>query len=452
MGIAGWMEGDSAVLLYDQYDVWRIDPEGRVPPINLTSGFGRLHNVLFHLASEPLENALPGREPLLLNAFSRKTKDNGFCLVTPTGKKRFSGLSLEPWLMEASPEAEFGPQTGPPRKARQVNAWLVQKQRADSAPNWFFTTDFHHYIALSDVHPERKYNWLRSQLVTWKTPDGNSSQGILYKPENFNPRKKYPLIFYYYERLSEGLHGFIYPDYSDGVMDIPTYVSNGYLVFTPDIHYKVGHPGQSVVNTVVSAARYLSALPYVDGKHLGLQGHSRGGWETNYLVTHTHVFAAAMSASGMSDYVSLYGGIRMLRAGTARSPAFEVGAQRIGATLWERPDLYIENSPIFKANTVTTPLLMMSNLKDGDIPFEQGIEFFTALRRLGKRAWLLQYDGEDHVVHNKAKQDLTFRMQQFFDHFLKNAPPPKWLAEGIPARLKGLDTGFELQTASESTQ
>lgn len=179
---------------------------------------------------------------------------------------------------------------------------------------------------------------------------------------------------------------------------------------------------------------------------MGIQGHSRGGWETNFLVTHSKLFAAAMSASGFSDYVCLYNGIRSARLeGGSRQGSFESSYQRIGATLWERPDLYIENSPIFKANEVTTPLLMMANKADDDVPFEQGIEFFTALRRLRKKVWMLQYDGEGHMVlSNKAARDLTVRMKQFFDLYLMGAPAPKWMLTGIPAKMKGVVDGLDL--------
>jgi dipeptidyl aminopeptidase/acylaminoacyl peptidase len=180
---------------------------------------------------------------------------------------------------------------------------------------------------------------------------------------------------------------------------------------------------------------------------MGIQGHSRGGYETNYIVTHTDMFAAAMSSSGFSNFVSIYGGVR--QNGTARQSGAELSFQRIGATLWQRPDLYIENSPIFRADKVTTPILMMNNKADGDIPFSQGIELFTALRRLGKKAWLLQYDEGRHMVFRKDADDLTVRMKQFFDHYLKGAPPPKWMTEGVPARLKGIDSGLELDTSGK---
>jgi dipeptidyl aminopeptidase/acylaminoacyl peptidase len=326
-----------------------------------------------------------------------------------------------------------------PMKAKNANVYLVRRMSAEESPNYFWTSDFKQFKRISELEPEKKYNWLTSELLKWKTDDGIECQGILYKPQNFDPHKKYPVIFNYYERVTEGLHAFLTSEVSHGDLNIPFFVSNGYLVFTPDIRYEIGHPGKSVLKTIVSGANYLSQLLYVDSKHMGLQGHSRGGWETNFLVTHTNMFAAAISACGMSNYISLYNGTRLFTSGASRQIAFEMGYQRIGATLWERPDLYIENSPIFRAHLVNTPLLLLANKNDEDVPFEQGVEFFSALRRLKKKVWMLQYDGQGHILFNKAAEDFTLKMKQFFDYYLKGDSAPEWMTIGIPASKKGFD-------------
>lgn len=274
---------------------------------------------------------------------------------------------------------------------------------------------------------------------------GNYSQGILYKPEDFSPQKKYPLIFYYYERLSDNLNVYINPSASTGPMNIAWFVSHGFLVFTPDIYYKIGYTGESAYRSVVSAADFLSKMPFVDEKKMGIQGHSFGGYETNYIVTHTNIFAAACAAAGVTDFVSAYG---QLSGGISRQYLYEVGQSRIAGTLWEKTDSYIRNSPVFYANRVNTPILLMYNKEDPAVPFSQGIEFFTALRRLNKRVWLLQYDGEGHRMeeNGQAAQDYNIRLTQFFDHFLKNVLAPKWMTKGLPAKMKGIDNGLELDT------
>jgi pimeloyl-ACP methyl ester carboxylesterase len=180
---------------------------------------------------------------------------------------------------------------------------------------------------------------------------------------------------------------------------------------------------------------------------MGLVGHSFGGFETNYIITHSHLFAAAVSTSGQTDFVS---GYDYLNGGVGgRQAVYELGQSRIGATLWQRPDLFIENSAVLHADQVTTPVLLMANKKDGVVPFEQGIEFFLALRRLQKKAWLLQYDHGGHMADGEGDdsgaddKDFTIRSRQFFDYYLEGKTPPKWMTEGIPASMKQIDNGFE---------
>jgi len=440
--LMSWIKDDKAVLLYDQCDIFQADLSGKKPAKNLTGGYGRAHNIAFRFALKE-GDVYNENEFIVLSAFNRSNKNDGFFSLKLGSDQGLQLLTMKPCMFKGTWEAHNA-NVFYPIKARDTNVYMVRCESAEESPNFFWTSDFKTFHRLTTLHPEKSYNWLTTQLIIWKAPDGSTCQGVLYKPENFDPKKKYPLLFYYYENLTERCFEFLSPHFTDGQLNIPYYVSNGYLVFTPDIHYKIGHTGQSVVNTIISAAKYLSALPYVDSKHMGIQGHSRGGWETNFLVTHTHLFAAAMSASGFCNYTNLYDAV--YSEGGSRQDAYEMLFQRMGASLWKRPDLYVENSPIFKADKVTTPLLMMSNNGDNDVPFEQGVQFFTALRRLGKKVWMLQYDGEDHTVGGKAAGDLEIRMKQFFDHYLKGAPCPKWMLDGIPASRKGIDDGLELDT------
>jgi dipeptidyl aminopeptidase/acylaminoacyl peptidase len=333
------------------------------------------------------------------------------------------------------------------RKASNVDAFLVRKMKVSQCPNYFLTKDFKKFEQLTNVNPEKEYNWLFSELINYKTLTGRWTQGILYKPENFDLTKKYPIIFNYYERRSESLHGYLEPALSAAELNIPYYVSNGYLVFTPDIYYQEGTgQGPGCYDAVVSAAEYMSKFKWVDARHMGINGHSRGGFETDYLITHTKLFAAAISASGYCDALSLYslGGMPGRKSGGEQ---YEWGHQRINGTLWEKQKVYFDNSPLLKADKVGTPLLMMNNQEDGQIPFTQGISFFRALRRLGKKVWMLQYEGEGHVLSESQNElDFTIRMKQFFDHYLKDAPAPKWMTREMPATMKGIDDGLELDT------
>lgn len=439
---AGWLKDDKAVILYSQCDIFLVDPSGKSSPVNLTNGLGKESNIEFRLTIET-NRVFNGDEKIYLSAFNRTNKKDGFYQIKLDKDKTPELLTVSDAVYKGTWEDErFAPVY--PVKAADAEIYLVRKMTASESPNYFWTKDFKTFRPISDAHPEKDYNWLTTELINWKTPDGKSCQGILYKPQNFDASKRYPIIFHYYERVTEALNVFISPEASHGELNVPYFVSNGYLVFMPDFVYEQGRTGNSVLNTVVSAAQYLSTFSFIDGKHIGLQGHSRGGWETNYIITHTNIFAAAVPAAGMSNYISLYNGARLYRSGISRQTAFEILYQRIGATLWEKPELYIENSPIFRANEVTAPVLMMGNKADDDVPFEQSLEFFTALRRLGKRAWMLQYDEGQHIVFDKSAEDFTIRMKQFFDHYLKGEPAPKWMLYGIPAKDKGIADGLEL--------
>jgi dipeptidyl aminopeptidase/acylaminoacyl peptidase len=268
--------------------------------------------------------------------------------------------------------------------------------------------------------------------------DGVPRQGLLYKPEDFDPSKKYPLISYFYEDLSDGLHSYIPPN-GRNVINPTHYVSNGYLVFEPDIHYEIGYPGPSAVKSIVPGVQKLLERGYIDPKKLGLQGQSWGGYQALYIITQTQMFAAAMAGAPVANMTSAYGGIRW-GTGVNRSMQYEAGQSRIGKSLFEAPDLYLQNSPLFSLPRVTTPLFIMSNDMDDAVPWWQGIELFVGMRRLGKEAYLINYNNDVHNPQSRANQkDIAMRMQQFFDNKLKGAPMPEWMAKGIPAKDKGKD-------------
>ncbi|MES2107954.1 MAG: prolyl oligopeptidase family serine peptidase [Bacteroidota bacterium] len=434
-GVAGFTAKDSNVLLYDQNDIFQIDLSGKKPPINITNGYGKKRNIVFELVENVNQGTLKDGQKVLLKALNRSTFDEGYYTA-------IIGREKDPVLLTMQP-CHLGIITTPYK-----NAYLLQRQDASQSPNWYFTTDFKNFEQLTNVQSERAYNWLTSELVNFTSLDGKSAHGVLYKPENFDSTKKYPVIFHYYERKVSEIHQFQRPRVFGSEMNIPYFVSNGYLVFTPDIHYQVGYPGKSAFNTIMGAANYLIKQPWVDSTKMGLQGHSFGGFETLYLITHTGRFAAAMASSPMSDFISAYGSVS-IKSGDSRQRQYELYRDRIGGTLWDKPDLYIENSPVLKADQVTTPLLMMANDKDSDVPFQQGVEFFTAMRRLRKKAWMIQYDGADHWAFGENAKDFTIRVKQFFDYYLKGAPPPHWMTDGIPATMKGIDDGYAADSSGK---
>ena len=288
-----------------------------------------------------------------------------------------------------------------------------------------------------------KYLWGSVESVTWTSADNIPLEGLLYKPEGFDPKKKYPMMVYFYEKNSQNIHQHIAPAPIRSSINYSMYTSNGYLVFVPDIVYKIGFPGESAMNCIMPGVTSLIAKGFVDDKRIGIQGHSWGGYQIAYMVTRTNLFRAAEAGAPVVNMISAYGGIRW-ESGLSRMFQYERTQSRIGGTLWEKPMHYIENSPIFFADKVQTPLLMMHNDGDGAVPWYQGIEYYMALRRLDKPVWMLNYNGQGHgLTQRHHRTDFAKRMMQFFDHYLKDAPMPDWMKKGVPAIEKGINQGID---------
>jgi hypothetical protein len=447
--IVGWLKDDQALIVYDRYDIWMLDPEGEKKPICITAGYGRRHGIILRLAFNRQElNKCKIGDSIWLSGLQDSTKFNGF-YKTRLGKvfeiwegKLFPYLYYSPFLFVGDPPA--------PVKAKSSDVYIVRGQSEKDAPNLFFTYDFVTFYRLSNIEPQAKVNWMKADLINWRLPSGERRSGILYIPENFDSTRKYPLIFHYYEMRSNERYQFKNPSLSDGALDIPWYVSNGYIVFVPDIWQNTGHIGKSVLTTLNSAVDHLlQSYPWIDNQRLGLQGHSFGGFETNFMITHSTIFAAAQASAAPSNCISGYGSIAF--GGQSLAGPFEVGQFDLGTTPWDSPSIYIENSPIFRVDKIVTPLLLMHNKDDGSVPFSQSIEMFTAMRRLNKPVWLLQYDGQGHTLDplSDCSVDFTIRQQQFFDHYLKDTPAPGWLKCGIPTVLKSHQGGLKYDCVVE---
>ncbi len=430
-GSAGWLPNDRGLLLYDKYDIWLVDPATGKNPVNLTGGTGRRTETVYRmLRLDPEADFVDLSKPQMLSARSDTTKAAGYF--------RLAGGNLEKLMMQDKGFPSLA-------KAKKADVFAFQRMDVNEYPDvWLADAGLKNPRKVSEANPQQKdYNWCTSELVSWLSNDGQMLQGILYKPENFDATKKYPMIAYFYEKNSDTLHQYYSPAPSASVINITMYCSQGYLVFVPDIPYKVGYPGESAVSAIVPGVQAMVARGYVDPKRLGIQGQSWGGYETGYLVTETNMFAAACAGAPVSNMVSAYGGIRW-ESGVSREGQYEHGQSRIGGSLWENPLRFIENSPIFFVDKIKTPLLIMSNDKDGAVPWYQGIEYFSAMRRLNKPCWLVCYNEEQHnLVQRKNRKDWSIRMQQFFDHYLKGAPMPVWMAQGVPATMKGKTYGFE---------
>lgn len=441
-GAMGWSENDRFFYLYDKYDIWQIDPTGKAAPVMLTKGMGRKEEIVFRYVK--LDKDMPYIETgkrILLSAFHKKTKEAGYYSLQ-AGSSLYAGKNnMRKYILA---EKSF-PLI---QKAQNAEVYVYTKADFNTPPDVWVTSDgWKKEKQLSHINPQMKdYLWGTAELVNWKSKDGFDVEGLLYKPENFDPDKKYPMMIYFYEHYSDNLYRYHAPVPSRSIINISFYCSRGYLVFVPDIYYVDGHPGRSAYNSIVAGTEKLCENPWVDKDRLAIQGQSWGGYQVAYLITQTDMFAAAGAGAPVANMTSAYGGIRW-GTGGSRQRQYERQQSRIGKSLWDEGglDLYIENSPLFFADKVHTPLLMMHNDNDGAVPWYQGIEYYMALRRLGKEVYMLQYNGEEHnLIHRRNTKDLTVRLQQFFDHYLKGDPMPVWMKKGVPATEKGKTWGLEI--------
>ncbi len=432
-GSASWTADDAAFLFYDRFDVWRFEPDsGRT--VNLTAGTGRASQIRFRYArTEPELDHIPEGEALW-HAFHDRNKRGGF----HRGRTDREASPAEAVMVEKSFRLRG--------KAKDADRWLLTREDFREFPDLWVTdggiTDMQR---VSDANPQQKdYRWGSAELVEWTSNDGVSLQGMLFKPDGFDPAQEYPLLVYFYERMSDGLYTWRTPRPGSSSVSVPFYVSRGYVMFIPDIPYEIGYPGESALDAVVPGVLRLLDEGFIDRNRIGVQGHSWGGYQIAYMITKTDLFAAAEAGAPVSNMTSAYGGIRW-QTGMSRMFQYERTQSRIGGTLWEATAEYLHNSPLFYADKIRTPLLMMHNDDDGAVPWYQGIELFVALRRLQKPAWLLNYNGEGHGLRRDAnRKDWAVRMQQFFDHYLQDAPAPVWMEKGVPAVDKGRTLGTEL--------
>ncbi|HSB08954.1 MAG TPA: prolyl oligopeptidase family serine peptidase, partial [Blastocatellia bacterium] len=419
-GIAGWTSDERYALLYDQYDIWQVAPDGSSAR-NLTDGVGRKERIQFrYVRLDQQEKGIEAAKPMLLRAENEWTRDSGFY------RDKIDGGPPERLVMAAKYFSQ-------PTKAKDADVYLLTASRFNEFPDLLVTTpSFKELKKVSDANPQKaQVLWGGSELVRFKNTDGVPLTAMLIKPENFDPSKKYPMIVYIYETLSENVHRFVDPRPGHSI-NPSYYASNGYLVLEPDIVYTIGHPGPSALKCVLPAIQAVVDKGFVDEKAIGIQGHSWGGYQIAYMITQTTRFKAASAGAPVANMTSAYSGIRW-GSGLPRQFQYEHTQSRIGGSLWEKPMLYLENSPVFRADRVSTPLLMIHNDADDAVPWYQGIEYYLALRRLGKEVYMFTYNGEPHGLRKRQDQkDYTMRLQQFFDHFLKGAQKPEWMEKGIP--------------------
>ncbi|MCJ8290735.1 MAG: S9 family peptidase [Crocinitomicaceae bacterium] len=431
-GIIGWHKDEFIVYIQSEFDIWEYNFETNEVR-STTHEEGALSKIEMRPSVWSRDSTYIDFENVYVKGFDRKSKGIHFYNF-----KQHSGH------VDLNEMAYYDAKLYPVRRSKDKSQMMLRKMTAIDYPNLFLADDFKAVKQISDANPQQKdYNWTTVELINWKSYDGFELEGLLYKPENYDPNKEYPLMVYFYELYSDRLHSHYAPRPTASIIFPTEYASADYFVFIPDIRYKEGHPGKSAYDCIMSGTdRVLEMYSNVDSTRMALQGQSWGGYQTAQLVTMTTRYKAAMAGAPVTNMFSAYGGIRW-GSGYNRQFQYEHTQSRIGYTIWERPDLYIENSPQFHLPNVETPLLIMHNDGDGAVPWYQGIELYTGLKRLGKTTWMLNYNGEQHnLMKNANRIDLSIRMRQFFDHYLHDKEAPLWLTDGIPATVKGKELRY----------
>lgn len=423
-----WTKDGKRVLLADRYDIWEASPDGSQLRL-LTDGAGRAGKLTLRVVrwtadgrqQDPKDRGVDSTQPVTLSAKHEESQESGFYQDSfdPADQPRKLVMGRR----------QFGNLV----KSRDGNQVVFTAGSFTEFPDLHATdVSFAQPKRLSTANPQMaEMAWGTSELMRYRNADGKILSAALYKPANFDPAKKYPMIVYIYERLSQNVHDFVEPRPGHSI-NASFYTSNGYVVLMPDIVYEVGYPGASALKCVLPAVDQAVSLGFVDPERVGIQGHSWGGYQIAYMVTRTNRFRAAAPGALVGNMFSAYDGIRW-GPGIPRQFQYEKGQSRIGGSPWEMPMRYIENSPLFMADRVTTPLLMLHNDADDAVPWYQGIEFFLALRRLGKEAYMFTYNGEPHGIRKRPNQkDYAMRLHQFFDYYLKGTAKPEWMERGRP--------------------
>ncbi len=417
-GIAGWLENETRVLIYDKFDLWAFDPASGTLA-NVTRN-GRSERLQYRIERTDDKPYLAVNLPVLLTGYHDLRKTTAFYEL----RMERPSVTL---LADDSKKLTFV------AKAGNADVVLFTRESYNEFPDlWSADLRFRNRTKRTDVNPVMKeLAWGNSQLVEWSSMDGTPAQGVLITPGGWTPGTKLPVIVYFYELFSQRLHEFNALAVNHRP-SFPYYASNGYAIFLPDVRYDLGQPGYSSTKFIVPGVQKLIDLGIADPKRVGIHGHSWSGYQAAHIITQTNLFAAAIVGAPVSNMTSAYNGIRW-GTGLARQFQYEQQQSRIGRTMWEARDLYIENSPVFFADRIQTPTLIMFGDQDDAVPWYQGIELYLAMRRLDKDVIFLQYHGEPHHPQRYAnKMDYTIRMKEYFDHYLKGLPAAEWILNGEP--------------------
>ncbi|MGH7502212.1 MAG: alpha/beta fold hydrolase [Longimicrobiales bacterium] len=417
-GTAGWTEDDRNVLVYDEYDVWSIASDGSGGR-RLTNGSAEqvVHRLL-RLTGE-FSDPIDSEQPVYLSMTGERTKKSGFARIR-------GGRAPERLLFDDARIARL-------TRADSTDTFAFTRERFDDSPDWFVAADgFRNPDQVSVTNPfQGDFAWGHAELIDFTSRAGVDLQAVLLYPAGYDASRRYPMIVYTYEMLSQALHNYVVPS-ERSYYNLNVFTANGYFVLMPDIVYRGREPGISALDAVEPAVQSIIAKGVIDPARIGLVGHSWGGYQATFLPTRTNIFAASVAGAPITNFLSFAGAIHW----TPGNPEFdhwETGQARMGVPPWEDFDAYLRNSPIHKVNDLETPMLMMFGDADGTVDWHQGIEFYNFARRAGKDDFvMLVYPGEDHGLRKKENQiDYHRRILEWFGHWLKGEEAPAWITEGV---------------------
>ncbi len=414
----GWTKDGISVLLYDNWDIWNVPVHGG-ESTNLTVN-GKTDGIRYRsrYRLDPDEKGIDLSQPVYLGPSGEWTKKSGIGRI----EKGKPGVKMLLW-----DDASFSL-----TKAKKSDVYLYTKQTYKDYPDYYLTDkDMKKATKLTKANPQQEnFLWSSgSMLIDFESAKGDKLQAALFLPANYEKGKRYPTIVYIYEKLSQGLNRYYSPTASG--FNKSVYTSRGYAVLMPDIVYKINDPGMSSVWCVLPAIDAAVDSGVVDKDRIGIHGHSWGGYQSSFLVTQTDVFKACVTGAPLTNMISMYSSIYW-NSGSANQPIFESSQGRFYGGYWDNLEAYARNSPVYYAQNVKTPLIILHNDNDGAVDWNQGIEYYNTLRRLDKPVVMLQYKGENHGLRKPANQkDYTLRMREFFDHHLLGKPAPEWLTMGV---------------------
>jgi dipeptidyl aminopeptidase/acylaminoacyl peptidase len=267
---------------------------------------------------------------------------------------------------------------------------------AHQAPDlWLSDPDFEDPRQLTHLNPQfEKYQMGSARVIDWLSDDGERLHGALLLPSDYQTGRRYPLIVYVYPALlSNNSNRFALGEYP-GPLNLQLFATRGYAVLLPDMPRKTGEWTSILPKSVLPGVTKAVEMGFADPQRIGVMGHSYGGWATLTLITQTKRFSAAIEVDGPGDFVADYGTLG--RDGSAFQSSQAEGVV-IGATPWQSPLEYIENSPVFYLDRVETPLLIVQGSQDEAVPAFLADEVFVDMRRLGKHVEYARYEGESHV-------------------------------------------------------